>query len=347
MSRQKWFTLVALGLLALVMAGCAPVFSGGRSASEPDYFFAAEPATEESYYPQAELAAGEMPAAAPASVEGYAADQAIITDGVTVASNAPIQVDRLIIRTGYVTVYVEDTIASKETIEGIVAQYTQEGAYIVSADQSGEGSGAYVNMQIRVPAGRFDEVMDAVASLAAEGTTASRNENAQDITEEYYDVEARLESLRAARERLLDLIANAQTTEDLLMAEQQLTQREAEINALQARLNYLSQSAALSSITINISPYIIYQPVDNTWRPLVTIREAFDDLLYGMRGFADWLIRFIIAVLPFLIIIGLIIYGIVRVIIWFVRRAMDRNRARKDARAAAAAQMAPEDQQNS
>ena len=69
------------------------------------------------------------------------------------------------------------------------------------------------------------------------------------------------ESLEAARQRLLEIMEEARNTEDLLQAEQQLTQREAEIESIKGRMQYLEQSARLSSIWIELQPHILSQPV--------------------------------------------------------------------------------------
>lgn len=227
-------------------------------------------------------------------------------------------VERLIIRNGSIAMDVEDTLATRDEIEAMVADMTAEGAFVVSASEYGGEDGLpYVTMAIRVPATRFDEVMDRLAAMAVNVT--SRDESARDVTEEYVDLAARLESLETARQRLLAIMEEASVTEELLMAEQQLTQREVEIESIRGRMQYLQQSAALSRIDITLQPYILAQPVDTSWRPAETVRRAFDSLLDGLRGLVNFLITFVIAVLPFLAIFGAIIYGIVRFVLWRIR----------------------------
>jgi hypothetical protein len=230
--------------------------------------------------------------------------------------------ERLIIRSGSISMIVEDTRATLATIEGMVAGMGSEGAFVVSADEYGgaEGSQPSITISIRIPATRFDDTMDRLAELAV--SVSSRSESAQDVTEEYVDLEARLETLEAARQRLLDIMAEARTTEDLLEAEQQLTQREAEIESIKGRMQYLEQSARLSSIWIELQPYILSQPVANQWRPIETARRAVEALVDVARGFGDFLIFFAIAVLPWLLAIGVVIFLIVR----FIR---GRTRARR------------------
>jgi hypothetical protein len=260
---------------------------------------------------------------------GYAANVAGLpsttTDILTVdKQNQQGQDDRLIIRNGTVNVAVEDTYAAEKNIEAVVAQYAADGAFVVSTNESptGYGESPYINMVIRVPATHFEEVMNTIAGLAAKGTTPTLTQNADDVTNQYVDVTARLAALELARDRLKEIMSEAQNTNDLLLAEQQLTQREAEIEALQGQKQYLEQSAALSSITVTLTPYVLSQPVDTSWRPLETVREAFDRLVESLRDFGDFVIIFVISVLPWLLIAALVVYGIFR----FVRSRVARAR---------------------
>ena len=323
--------LMFVGLLAtacgLARSPAQPFAANTGSVGGGDAFYeeaAAEPSMAMEA-PMPEGAAGD-----------FANERSTIADSAIIASDGQaMQIERLIIRNGSITVSVEDTYEAKAEIEQLVASMAGEGAYIVSSNESGGGSSSpYINMTIRIPASRFDSTMDAIEALKVQGTTPTISESAQDVTEEYVDVSARVESLEAARDRLLDLMNQAETTEALLQAEAQLTQREAEIEALKGRLRYLEQSADLSRIDIALQPYILSQPVDTRWRPLETLRRALDDLLDAMRDFADFLIRFIVVVLPFLLIFGAIIYGIVRFIIGRVR-AGQRKRAARQAQEAA------------
>jgi len=240
-------------------------------------------------------------------------------------------IERLIIRTGNISMVVEDTLAAQATIEGMVERMAAEGAFVVSSEEYGgiEGDQPHITMSIRVPAARFGETMDRLADLAVNVT--SRTESGQDVTEEYVDLEARLESLEAARQRLLTIMEEARSTKDLLEAEQQLTQREAEIESIKGRMQYLEQSARLSSIWIELQPYLLSQPVGDQWRPAETVRRAVDALLDGLRGFANFAIFFSIAVLPWLVVIGAVLAAIVLLVRWRSRARRARKAASKPA----------------
>ena len=246
--------------------------------------------------------------------------------GVYGAPDLAYAAERLIIRTGNISMAVEDTRATLSTIEGMVEGMAAEGAFVVSADEyGGTASGPpHITVSIRIPAARFGTIMDRLVDLAVK--VNGRSESAQDVTEEYVDLEAKLESLETARQRLLEIMQNARSTKDLLETEKQLTQREAEIESIKGRMQYLEQSARLSAIWIELQPHILSQPVGDEWRPAETARRAVEMLVDGLRGFADFLIFFAIAVLPWLVVTGAILAGVVLLMRW-------RSRARRARRA--------------
>lgn len=328
MSREFKLRLLVAGvaLLAIVITGCAAAPSRDASQQAADQAWVEEPYA---YEGAAEVEMGAaVPMEAPAAEEQEASGRATGGEVSEInLQNIDPQQQRLIIKNGSIAISVADTVEARDRIEQIVNGMTDEGAFVVNVNESGGGSNTspYINMSIRVPSARFDEVLDQIAAMAYRGTNPSINVSADDVTSEYVDVEARLESLEAARDRLLELMENAQTTEDLLMAEQQLTQREAEIEALKGRLQYLSEAARLSRIDITLQPYILSQPVDTRWRPAETVRAAVDALLGGMRDFGDFAIYFVIAVLPWLLVAGLVVVAVVKLVQWRARVRRERQ----------------------
>ena len=235
--------------------------------------------------------------------------------------------ERMIIRYGSLSMVVEDTRAAQRSIEEMVAEMADEGAYVVTSEEQGgvEGSSPHITLNIRVPATRFDEVMDRLAGQAFEVT--ARSESGQDVTEEYVDLQARLESLEAARQRLLEIMQSTKTTRELLEAEQQLTQREAELESIKGRMQYLAQSAQLAAIWIDLQPYLLSQLVSARWRPAESVRQAFETLVDSARSLGDFLIFFAIAILPWTVLVGLVAYGIVRLVLWRVRASRRKGAA--------------------
>ena len=229
--------------------------------------------------------------------------------------------ERMIIREGNITVKVDSTRNSQVAIKALVSSMSDKGAYIVSSNEYAyyDGQEPNITIVIRIPVDQFDFVIDEISDMAEGNFTI--NTWSDDVSEQYNDLESRLESLEAARLRLLDIMQNADTTEDLLAAEQQLTYRESEIESIKGSMQYLSQSSDLSRIYIYLEPYILSQPIDTKWTPSETIRYAIEELLESLQDFADWIIVFVIATLPWLIIIGLVV--------WLVVRKVKKNKTKK------------------
>jgi hypothetical protein len=104
---------------------------------------------------------------------------------------------------------------------------------------------------VRVPAGRFHETL---ARLEKLGDITHRQLDAQDITQEYLDLEVRLRSARAVRERLEQLLARAARVDDSIAIERELERVTGEIERLQGRLKYLRDRADYSTITVTFAP---------------------------------------------------------------------------------------------
>src|SRR5574337_176934 len=178
--------LLVLGLLALVALS-------SRSAALP------------AYPPVPQMVVQTQVASMPAEGVGGGGEAAAPLDAAVALP------ERLIIRNGSLTMVVNDTRATQAAIEQLVGEMAVDGAFVVSSSEYG-GSGDQqptVNVAIRIPAARFDDAMDRLAAMAVE--VLSRNESGQDVTEEYVDLQARVESLEAARKRLLGLMENAAT----------------------------------------------------------------------------------------------------------------------------------------
>ena len=221
--------------------------------------------------------------------------------------------ERLIVRDGTMVMVVEDTRASRDEIQKLVDSMADAGAFVVSSSESDSGQDGQpvIYMSLRVPVASFGSVMDALEKMALR--VLSRQEQSQDVTAEYVDQAARLQQLEAARQRLLEIMKEAKTTDDLLRVESQLTQRETEIEALKGRVEYLSQTARLSSIQVELRPSVLNQPVvEGGWNPAETGRLAAGRLVDSLRNFADFLITFSIATLPWLVVVGLVVYGLLR-----------------------------------
>jgi hypothetical protein len=115
-----------------------------------------------------------------------------------------------------------------------------------------------LEVMLRVPATRLDTVL---AQLERLGDVKERTESARDVTEESVDVEARLTSLVAVRDRLRTLLRSSNSVQDIVAVERELARIQSEVDALEARLKYLRSNVALAQIAVRIDQRHILGPL--------------------------------------------------------------------------------------
>jgi hypothetical protein len=136
-------------------------------------------------------------------------------------------IDRMIVRTGDIAILVENIPVAVLQI----TQYAQSvGGYVVSSNTWREDERVYGNISIRVPAANFDGAMSRLRDIAFE--VVSESTSSQDVTEEYTDLSSKLKNLEATEEQLLKLMDKAQTVEEILSIQRELTQTRQEIELI-------------------------------------------------------------------------------------------------------------------
>jgi hypothetical protein len=108
-----------------------------------------------------------------------------------------------------------------------------------------------VSVQVRVPSARFRETLVVIEKL---GEVLHRSVTADDVSEQYSDLEGRLVNLKATRQRLHEFLARSGTMADMLSVGQQLERVAAEIEQIEGKMRYLRSRAAFSLITVNVQP---------------------------------------------------------------------------------------------
>jgi hypothetical protein len=104
---------------------------------------------------------------------------------------------------------------------------------------------------IRVPAHAFDE---AVRRVEAVGDMLHRNVTAEDVTEEFRDLEVRLKSARAVQTRLMEMLSKSAKVDESLQIERELDRVSGEIERIEGRMKFLKDRAAFSTLTITFAP---------------------------------------------------------------------------------------------
>lgn len=257
--------LVALAALALAACGGGAASSSQNTASPPS-----APVFEQGQ-------AGGVPAMDTGSVaeEAPAAPEA--------AAPGQIPSQRLVIRTAALSLQVESV---REAEARVRATADALGGYVVSSETSGDEGFLTARVVFRVPADRFDEALSGVQGLAKK--VLARSVSGEDVTEEFVDLESRLRTLEATRDRLLDLLARAETVEEALSVNTALTDVQGQVEQVTGRMQYLKQSAALSTVTVELHPVPVTPIVEEgAWQPLEVARVALRGLLEFGQGLVN------------------------------------------------------------
>jgi hypothetical protein len=151
---------------------------------------------------------------------------------------------RIIVRNVNMTIEAED-IAS--AIDQIGRLATQTGGWIVSTQNNAAHRGS---IDIRVPADRLDETLTSLRDIASKVTFESSS--SQDFTEEFTDTTARIQTLQDTVDALRVLFERAVEIEDALNIQREITRVQSDIEAKQARINFLSESAAFSLVRVEV-----------------------------------------------------------------------------------------------
>ena len=156
------------------------------------------------------------------------------------------------------------------------------------------------SLTVRVPPTALDDVLGRLAAL---GTLVSQNRATTDVTDEYVDVEARLDSQRASLDRLLQLVGAAGDLDDVISLENEIARRQADLDGLAARLQSLEEQTDLATISLTLTS----EP------DAVELKSDDDGFLAGLdsgwqafTGSVVAALTVVGAVLPFAVLIALI-----------------------------------------
>ena len=168
-----------------------------------------------------------------------------VDDSVYFGSAVPSE--RMVIKSAYMALVVEDVSASLVQIGNLAASF---GGFVVSSNMGEEQNRLYANISFRVEAARFNEALQALRDLAAD--VRSESTSGEDVTEEYIDLDARRRNLEASEAQLLELMEKAGTVEEILKVQQELVRTRQDIEQTKGRMQYLAESAALSFINASL-----------------------------------------------------------------------------------------------
>ena len=220
------------------------------------------------------------------------------------APSAASTVDKKIIKTGDLSLKVEAAETAAESIANIAKLNKGEIVNSYFSETSRGIKSGYLTA--RVPYQNFETVFNEIKKVATQAITESSN--AQDITAEFIDLEARLKNSQAEEASFVAILSRSGKIEDVLAVTREVARVRGEIEQLQGQMRYLSQQTDMSTITVNISEDVVIASASQDWRPWQNVKIAVKQLITAGQNFVDGLISFLVVVLPMLLIYALIIW---------------------------------------
>jgi hypothetical protein len=233
MTRRILIVPAVLLAAGIALSGCSAAST--TSGGSPDMAVAPEPATH-ALDGEISVAGGQV--ASLGSGSGGAKSDGSTT---TVA-------DRSVIQTGSATLTVDEPLDAADEATTIVAGV---GGHVDSrSDRAAtEKKTSSSTITLRIPSAKFD---DTLAELEALGEVQTVKVTANDVTADVTDLEARIESSETSVDRLLALLSKATSTKDLISIEKALSDRQADLESMQAQKRYLDDQVSMSTLTLKL-----------------------------------------------------------------------------------------------
>jgi hypothetical protein len=214
--------------------------------------------------------------------------------------------DRALVITGTVTITTEDPIAASERATEItLAAGGRIDARTEYAPRDGDAGRA--TLTLRVPAASVEDVREQLKEL---GTVDETSFDAVDVGTRQRDLETRITTLRASIARYTGWLAEADTTSDLIELESAISERQNELESLEAQERALADQVAMSTITLELRSEALAPPPEgpeNFWEGLVVGWNAF-------VGFWAALAIGLGVALPWLVVIAAVVVVVVVVL---------------------------------
>jgi hypothetical protein len=202
---------------------------------------------------------------------------------------------------------IDLVVDSLSGLEGSIADVVQRhGGLLAGSDLNAQVSTQRTaTWKVRVPVDRFDDFVRAVSRL---GEVRSNHIGSQDVTEEYFDIDARIRNKQEEEKRLLKHLSDSTgKLEDILKVENELTRVRGEVEQMQGRLRFLANRADLSTVTITATELKNYTPLQP-----VTLATQMSTTFFGslsaLTALGESLLLVIIALVPWLPVLAIALF---------------------------------------
>ena len=303
--RITWRYITLAGLMALGLTGCGASSKGAATeAAVADSAYLSDDmySYDNSYYEEA------------------ASEEYDSTAGSTENTEKVQDTSRKLIKNVDMSVETEefDTLLAnvEKRIEALGGYIETSNVYNGSTYNS-YGNLRTANITARIPAEKLNEFL----SLVSESSNViSKNESVTDVTLQYVDMQSHKEALQTEQQRLLELLEQAETIDDIITIESRLSDVRYQIESMESQLRTFDNQVSYSTVYLYIDEVKTYTQTEEQTR-LQRMAGGFVNSLKGIgNGFLDFCVSFVIA-LPYLVVWAVIIVVVILLIRLIVKKS--------------------------
>lgn len=304
--RKRNISIILVLVLILALSACA------RPAYKNDY----EPSTTEEYKKNESFGTGSMPSETPREEEA------------TSEEGRSLEPEKIIvtINMNFETTKFDESVAKINEAANAVKAYIQDSDIQFGSGYYSRAKSASIT--IRVPKDKVEEFKTTLGEGV--GTLISENVSKYDVTKSYRDNETRLRVLQDKEKRLRELLAKAETVENIIEIENSLSETITSIEIIKSDLQNIDDKVDYSTVYIYLKEVKVASTVET---PTTTFAERLRNAVSGsmeefVDGLGDMLISFIY-LFPYLILL-IILFVILRLIYRFLKKRLKGFKIRKN-----------------
>ena len=220
----------------------------------------------------------------------YVADESVTNDSYKPAyeeetiGNNTLKNDKKLILTGNLNLETQNI---DDVLNTVLSNVEKFGGYVQKSSTYTRGNDTRIfEATIRIPADQYQNFLNDTESL---GNVVSYSQEVEDITDVYTDIEARLNSLKAQEEKVLEFYKSANTIEELMSVEERLSQIRYEIEYYENTIKNYDLLVSYSTLHITIQETKVYTPTSTNF--FTRLANSFKN---GFSNFIDKIADFII-----------------------------------------------------
>jgi hypothetical protein len=195
--------------------------------------------------------------------------------------------NRLVQRESSLSLLVKDV---KTSADIVIKQAEGMGGFMIQSSFSNPGEAPSGSISMRVPSSKLAEYLEILRKQSIR--VVSEDLSGTDITDQYKDINSRLDTLNATKIKFEAIYQKAVTIPDILEVQNRIIELQDQIDSLKGQQQYVEKSSEMAKVTVYLSTDELSLPYvsSTSWRPSVVFKAAVRSLVENLRGFASFLI---------------------------------------------------------